>query len=83
VRADGIARDHIGEYELPPPRLAVSQAAKHLQCSDQKIYNMIAQGKLRAIRCGNLIRIPPDALTEFEEANSTIPVPARRKNRTG
>lgn len=45
--------------------LKASKAAEHLGCTPETIYKLVADGKLRAIRVGRLVRIPESALAEF------------------
>jgi excisionase family DNA binding protein len=51
----------------------VSQAAERLGCSRRLVYNEIARGNLEARRLGgtNQIRIPAEALEEFQRSTST------------
>ncbi|WP_262774916.1 helix-turn-helix domain-containing protein [Brevibacterium permense] len=45
--------------------LKVSEVAEHLGCTPTTIYPLIAEGTLRAIRVGRLLRVPESALAEF------------------
>ena len=39
--------------------LTIADAAEHLVCSEKLVRRMIADGKLKAVRVGRLIRIHP------------------------
>lgn len=43
----------------------VKEIAEHFQVSRQSVYDWINDGKLKAIRVGERIRIPRSALDEF------------------
>lgn len=47
------------------PVYEVPQVAEHLNCTAETIYKLVAEGKLRAIRVGRLVRVPESAITEF------------------
>ncbi len=55
--------------------LTVKEVAKHFKVSERTIYNWIEFGYLRAIKVGEgrgTVRIPLDALEEFERRFKTI-----------
>lgn len=54
--------------ENTPLLLKVTEAAKLLQLGRDRIYELIASGRLPALHFGRTIRIPRDALTRFIEA---------------
>lgn len=43
----------------------VKEIAEHFQVSRQSVYDWINDGKLRAIRVGERVRVPQSALDEF------------------
>ena len=46
--------------------------ARQWQCSERQIRNLVAAGRLRAFRIGvRLLRIPLDAVEEFEKCQAT------------
>ena len=45
--------------------LTVQQVIEKLKISDETVYRHIRSGRLRAIRIGDLWRIPTEALDEF------------------
>ncbi|MCT1551530.1 helix-turn-helix domain-containing protein [Brevibacterium casei] len=45
--------------------MKVSDVAAHLECTNDTVYRVIAEGALRAIRVGRLLRVPESALAEF------------------
>ncbi|WP_209372694.1 excisionase family DNA-binding protein [Brevibacterium renqingii] len=45
--------------------MKVSEVAAHLECINDTVYRVIAEGALRAIRVGRLLRVPESALAEF------------------
>ena len=49
----------------------VGELAQRWRCSDQHVYNLIRDKRLRVIRLGKLIRIPIDAVEEFEKCASS------------
>lgn len=48
-----------------PDVLTVQQVAEVLQCSDKHVYDLAAEGAIRRIKVGRLVRIPRQALVEF------------------
>ncbi len=55
--------------------LTVKEVAKYFRVSDRTVYNWIDLGYLRAIKVGDgrgTVRIPLDALEEFERRFKTI-----------
>ena len=48
-----------------PDVLTVQQVAEVLQCSDKHVYDLAAEGAIRRIKVGRLVRIPKSALVEF------------------
>lgn len=48
-----------------PDVLTVKQVAEVLQCSDKHVYDLAAEGAIRRIKVGRLVRIPRQALVEF------------------
>jgi len=57
--------------------LKTSEVARHLNCTQDTIYNLIRAGQLRAIRVGRLVRIPESALADFIAGDATLPAVAR------
>ena len=53
--------------ESTPLLLKVTEAAKLLQIGRDRIYELVASGRLPALHFGRTIRIPRDALTSFIE----------------
>ena len=51
-----------------PLLLKVNEAAKLLQIGRDRIYELVASGRLPALHFGRTIRIPRDALVRFIEA---------------
>ena len=51
-----------------PLLLKVTEAAKLLQIGRDRIYELVASGRLPALHFGRTIRIPRDALARFIEA---------------
>lgn len=51
-----------------PLLLKVAEAAKLLQLGRDRIYELVASGRLPALHFGRTIRIPRDALDRFIEA---------------
>lgn len=49
----------------PEPVLRVRAVADHLGCDAGTVYRLIADGKLRSIRVGRLLRVPSSALAAF------------------
>lgn len=56
--------------ESTPLLLKVQEAAKLLQLGRDRVYELIAVGRLPALRFGRTIRIPRDALVRFIETES-------------
>ena len=48
-----------------PDVLTVQQVAEVLQCSPKHVYDLAADGAIRRIKVGRLVRIPKSALVEF------------------
>ncbi|MGY2048855.1 helix-turn-helix domain-containing protein [Methylobacterium sp. JK268] len=57
----------------PRPRpLTPEQVAERWDCSANHVRNLIRRGELRAFRVGSrLLRVPPDAVLEFERCQET------------
>jgi excisionase family DNA binding protein len=53
--------------ETAPLLLKVPEAAKLLQIGRDRIYELVASGRLPALHFGRTIRIPRDALAQFIE----------------
>ena len=51
--------------ENTPLLLKVTEAAKLLQLGRDRIYELVASGRLPALHFGRTIRIPRDALARF------------------
>lgn len=45
--------------------LRVPEVAKHFDVTEDTVYMLIREGKLRAIRLGRVLRVPQSALAEF------------------
>ena len=56
--------------ESSPLLLKVTEAVKLLQLGRDRIYELVASGRLPALHFGRTIRIPRDALLRFIEAES-------------
>ncbi len=56
--------------ETTPLLLKVPEAAKLLQIGRDRIYELVASGRLPALHFGRTIRIPRDALVRFIETES-------------
>ena len=56
--------------ESTPLLLKVTEAAKLLQLGRDRIYELVASGRLPALHFGRTIRIPRDALARFIESES-------------
>ena len=54
--------------ESTPLLLKVTEAAKLLQLGRDRIYELVATGRLPALHFGRTIRIPRDALARFIES---------------
>lgn len=52
-----------------PAFRTVPQAAEELQASERQVRRWIKDGRLRAIRIGRLVRIPPDDFARFVKAH--------------
>lgn len=50
---------------IAEPVYKVPQIAETVGCSEDTIYALIKEGKLRAVRLGRLIRVTQSALDEF------------------
>lgn len=48
-----------------PVLFRVSRAAKLLDVSRSKAYELVASGELRSVRLGSMVRIPADAIDEL------------------
>ncbi|WP_438823053.1 helix-turn-helix domain-containing protein [Methylobacterium frigidaeris] len=56
-----------------PRPLTPEQVAERWGCSANHVRNLIKRRELRAFRVGSrLLRIPPDAVVEFEQCQATI-----------
>jgi excisionase family DNA binding protein len=49
--------------------LTVAEAAKHLNLSSKKVYQMCQMGELQSFRAGRARRIPKIAIEQFESDN--------------
>lgn len=56
--------------ESTPLLLKVTEAAKLLQLGRDRIYELVASGRLPALHFGRTIRIPRDALAQFVETEA-------------
>ena len=56
--------------ESTPLLLKVTEAAKLLQLGRDRIYELVASGRLPALHFGRTIRIPRDALVRFVESEA-------------
>jgi excisionase family DNA binding protein len=54
-----------------PKRLTPKELAEIWDCSARTVNRLCKSGKLRAVPLGNLFRIPPDAVLEYEERYGT------------
>ena len=53
----------------PERLLTVAETAKRLNLSEKSVYRLIKARKLAVIRCGRALRIHPDDLENFINAN--------------
>lgn len=53
----------------PERLLTVAETAKRLNLSEKSVYRLIKARKLPVIRCGHALRIHPDDLENFINAN--------------
>ena len=51
------------------PLLTVAETADNLNLSEKSVYRLIQTRKLRVIRCGRALRIHPDDLRDYIDAN--------------
>lgn len=51
-------------------RYTPEQLAAFWQCSPRTVRDLIKRGELAAIKCGDLIRIPADAVADYEAAHA-------------
>jgi excisionase family DNA binding protein len=56
--------------ETTPLLLKVPEAARLLQIGRDRIYELVASGRLPALHFGRTIRIPRDALVRFIETEA-------------
>ncbi len=49
--------------------LTVAKTAENLNVSEKSVYRLIHARKLRVIRCGRALRIHPDDLRDYIDAN--------------
>ncbi len=49
--------------------LTVAKTADNLDVSEKSVYRLIQSRKLRVIRCGRALRIHPDDLRNYIDAN--------------
>jgi len=52
---------------MPPQLLTVAEVARICRVHEITIRRHIAQGRLRSIRVGRQIRVPADAIDEYQE----------------
>jgi excisionase family DNA binding protein len=62
------------ENEKPIHLLKVSDVARMTQISPSQVYTMIQEGALPAVRFGTALRVRPEDLQKFIEANITAQV---------
>jgi excisionase family DNA binding protein len=71
---DQVARrvvDMLGERDWQPePWLTVQQAADHLACRPQRIYNLVSQRRLRHAKDGSRVLFRRQWLDEYLEAGA-------------
>jgi len=53
------------------PFATVEQLAERWQVSERTVRRMIEDGRLRAVRIGNQLRVADDVLERFEARNAT------------
>lgn len=53
--------------DAPPPLLTYQDAAKRLHVTDRTVWQLVADGKLPAVRFGRSVRIDPADLSTFIE----------------
>lgn len=51
-----------------------AELAGRWKCSKKMIYKMIETRRIRVLRVGHLVRIPADAVTEYEGQNTSAAV---------
>jgi excisionase family DNA binding protein len=49
-----------------PAVLTVKEVAEELRCGKNQAYELIREGRIRAVRIGRAIRVPAEALAEFK-----------------
>ena len=60
-------RQPVLEPTAPPEAaLSIKQAAARLAVSTRSIYELCAEGRLRAFKVGRLLRIAPESLEEYQ-----------------
>lgn len=57
--------------------LSVKQAAEVLGTTERFPRRLIAQRRIRFVRVGRHVRIPADAVEEFIERGTVLPLPSR------
>ncbi|MCW3159453.1 excisionase family DNA-binding protein [Micropruina sonneratiae] len=58
---------------MSPARLSIAEAARRIGVSDDTIRRRIANGQLKAVRSGRIIRISEDALEQmFHPIRSSV-----------
>src|ERR1700689_1243700 len=58
-----------------PIRLTVKQVAEMWACSPKHVYNLVARGELAAIYVGDLVRLRPEDIEEFERCHGQKALP--------
>ena len=49
----------------PERVLKIREVANHLGCTDETVYRLVRENRLRSIRVGRLLRVPASALDDF------------------
>jgi len=80
VRQNGAASPTVVSLTLLPDErllLTVVEAARRLEISRSRFYELLASGEIDSIHVGRLRRIPADALSDYVERRRSVnPYPA-------
>ncbi|MFC7450504.1 helix-turn-helix domain-containing protein [Rhodococcus daqingensis] len=61
--------------------ISVKDLAARWGCTKVAIYRQVESGRIKALRIGQVIRIPLSAVEEYEHANTTGPVTRSARRR--
>jgi excisionase family DNA binding protein len=62
--------------EIGPRFYTVEELAQRWQVNQRTVRREIERGRLRAVRVGNLLRIPTEVVARYEERRQTRPNPS-------